>query len=329
MKENDIFLSICIPTYNRVDYLEELLASLTRQCDIPGVEICISDNASSDGTERFMRGVLKSGNSTVRYIRQSVNIGLDNNMLAVVSMAQGRYIYPLGDDDMLPPGAVDIILAELERSFDLLILNAIHTDAVLKPLRRHLPDELAGRSVFQADEAFSLLWDKMPFGSFIAARSLFEISESNRYAGTSHAYTGVVWDALARKHSNGSGCIVRCMDEHTVLLRGAEKTWRHDAAAIMLKQIPLWFEVVGYNKVYMDISRSVLKKYLDGQTSLVSLAYLRANGQLSLTNAACLASFCNGRQKLNFFLVSIVPVAVLKSLVFLRDKLKLLANKLC
>ena len=46
-------LTIAIPTYNRCDYLQKLLAVLHDQiaCE-PRVELVISDNASTDKTER-------------------------------------------------------------------------------------------------------------------------------------------------------------------------------------------------------------------------------------------------------------------------------------
>ncbi|EBH2219729.1 glycosyltransferase, partial [Salmonella enterica] len=49
-----MLISFCIPTYNRKEYLEELLNSINNQEKFNlDIEICISDNASTDGTEEM------------------------------------------------------------------------------------------------------------------------------------------------------------------------------------------------------------------------------------------------------------------------------------
>lgn len=50
-------VTIGIPTYNRFDgyFPGALEAALTQ--DYPNIEIVVSDNASTDGTEAFMRSV--------------------------------------------------------------------------------------------------------------------------------------------------------------------------------------------------------------------------------------------------------------------------------
>ena len=52
------FLSICIPTFNRADYLERTLGSIVCQkyfLTTSDVEIIISDNCSWDATESISR----------------------------------------------------------------------------------------------------------------------------------------------------------------------------------------------------------------------------------------------------------------------------------
>ncbi|HHC1975330.1 TPA: glycosyltransferase family 2 protein, partial [Salmonella enterica] len=50
-----MLISFCIPTYNRKEYLEELLNSINNQEKFNlDIEICISDNASNDGTEEMI-----------------------------------------------------------------------------------------------------------------------------------------------------------------------------------------------------------------------------------------------------------------------------------
>jgi glycosyltransferase involved in cell wall biosynthesis len=107
-------LSICIPTYNRSRCLAELLDSIVQQgASEAGVEVVVSDDASSDDTAAVVRGfVAKLPN--LRLIEQPANIGLDRNFLAVVEAASGDYVWLMGDDDRLEPGAIARVLAALD-----------------------------------------------------------------------------------------------------------------------------------------------------------------------------------------------------------------------
>lgn len=104
-------LSICIPTYNRSRYLAELLDSIARE-EAPAVEVVISDDASSDDTIDVVRGFMRRLPG-LKLIVQSENIGLDRNFLAVVEAASGDYVWFMGDDDRLEPGALAKISAAL------------------------------------------------------------------------------------------------------------------------------------------------------------------------------------------------------------------------
>lgn len=96
-------LSICIPTYNRVRYLKELLPSVLDQADAEGVEVVVSDNASTDDTAEYLRAIK---HPSLRWWTNDVNIGGDRNFLKCVAEARGEYVWLFGDDDIMPAGAV-------------------------------------------------------------------------------------------------------------------------------------------------------------------------------------------------------------------------------
>ena len=92
-------LSICIPTFKREGLLRETLTHLREVCD-EDIEIVISDNCSPDGTQ----DVIKSFTGYFlhfRAIRQTENRGAIRNFAAAMSLARGRYLYPLSDDDQI------------------------------------------------------------------------------------------------------------------------------------------------------------------------------------------------------------------------------------
>src|ERR1041384_5459909 len=97
-------LSICIGTYNRAEFLRCCLDSIVPQAT-DDCEIVISDNASTDSTAAIVeayRNLLPN----LRYIRHSVNVGLDRNFDLAVRAASGVYCWLFSDDDTLRPGAI-------------------------------------------------------------------------------------------------------------------------------------------------------------------------------------------------------------------------------
>lgn len=94
-------LSICIPTYNRGKLLDNLLRQLfTFSDEIKSrIQICISDNSSSDCTPCVIDHWKKK--LDIQSIRQNSNIGLSRNFQAVTALAAGKWIMVIGDDDEL------------------------------------------------------------------------------------------------------------------------------------------------------------------------------------------------------------------------------------
>lgn len=109
-------LSVCIPTYNRAVCLERLLACLqdivARYGD--AVQVCLSDNHSSDGTAAVIASWLER--FAFDAVTQSANIGATRNIVAVVGLARGRWILLVGDDDLVEPAGLESVLARLREA---------------------------------------------------------------------------------------------------------------------------------------------------------------------------------------------------------------------
>lgn len=106
-------VSICIPTYNRAERLEQLLGQLCSmivECSLQGsVEVCVSDNASDDHTGEVLRGYqTKYSFVHVRHNRQ--NLGFGRNLWVAAEMASGEFIYFTGDDDPFCPNGLEVLL---------------------------------------------------------------------------------------------------------------------------------------------------------------------------------------------------------------------------
>ena len=100
-------LSICIPTYNRKEFIDVALSHLEgalKNVSFP-IEVIISDNHSEDGTKEVIEDHIASG-LFCRYIRNSQNIGPDANFVQCFNEAKGKYIWIIGDDDYLCPNSL-------------------------------------------------------------------------------------------------------------------------------------------------------------------------------------------------------------------------------
>ena len=96
-------VTVCIPTYNRRELLAGSLRSVLEQSR-PDVEIIVSDNASTDGTEAYVRSI---DDPRLRYDRLEQNIGLFGNLSRCLRLGRGRYRVMLPDDDLMLAGNLE------------------------------------------------------------------------------------------------------------------------------------------------------------------------------------------------------------------------------
>lgn len=105
-------LSICIPTWNRAQFLKLSLDSIKEQLsdiDNSKLEILVSDNCSTDSTPELVRSYMDEG-MPIQYNRNEENIGPDRNFLKCAEMAKGKYVLLAGDDDILLPDSISYLL---------------------------------------------------------------------------------------------------------------------------------------------------------------------------------------------------------------------------
>lgn len=102
-------LSICIPTYNRAQLLRKILDTLAGQIQpahVSEVVLYISDNGSADSTPQTVEDFRKESGVQVVYSRNPENVGISKNLLKVMGMGRGRFIWTLGDDEVVAPHAI-------------------------------------------------------------------------------------------------------------------------------------------------------------------------------------------------------------------------------
>ena len=115
-------LSICIPTYNRCDLLIDNLKHL-KKIDATKVEIIISDNCSTDETEKEVNIFIKNNNlHNYHYYKNSSNIGPDKNFIKALTYSSSKYSILLGDDDIINISFLENLLEYLNENYYSIIL---------------------------------------------------------------------------------------------------------------------------------------------------------------------------------------------------------------
>lgn len=94
-------VSVGLPVRNGAQTLEKTVRSILTQ-DYERLELVISDNASTDHTEELCRD-LAAADRRIVYHRQPHNIGILNNFIQTIRLAEGAFFRWIGDDDWLAP----------------------------------------------------------------------------------------------------------------------------------------------------------------------------------------------------------------------------------
>ena len=115
MENKKPLLSICIPTYNRSEYLDICIASIVSQKDFlsEDVELVISDNASTDNTEEVVRKYQEQYKN-IFYSRNEVN-NTDKNFPTVIGKAHGVFRKLFNDTLIFFNGSIMHILGIIKK----------------------------------------------------------------------------------------------------------------------------------------------------------------------------------------------------------------------
>ncbi len=122
-------ISICIPTYNRSSHLNNCLNSIYLNGKITeALEVCISDNNSSDNTTEIIK--LYKDKLNIKLNVNSENIGVANNILKVVEISTSEFCWIIGDDDLLLDSGIEKVIKKITeyQDVDFFYINSKHLD---------------------------------------------------------------------------------------------------------------------------------------------------------------------------------------------------------
>lgn len=188
-------LSICIATYNRGKFISETLESILPQlCD--NVELLILDGASPDNTRDVVFESTKHIHN-VKYIRESINSGVDRDYDKVVGYAKGKYCWLMTDDDLLHPDAVRRVLRELDKSPELVVVNAevknVDFSKTLTERQLNITVDQTYNSLTSEQFFYECIGYLSFIGGIVISRDVWMSRDREKYYGTLFIHIGVIF----------------------------------------------------------------------------------------------------------------------------------------
>jgi len=101
-------ISIIIPTYNAVKYVQDTINSCLNQT-YNNIEVIIQDDCSTDGTWELIN-TLYNFNPKVKLHRNLKNLGIGENWNAAFEKAKGEFLIIFNADDLMEPDLISAFL---------------------------------------------------------------------------------------------------------------------------------------------------------------------------------------------------------------------------
>lgn len=109
-------VTIGIPVYRAVDYIEQTLMSALNQT-FPNIEFLILDDCGEDGSMTIVEQIKARhprGND-IRILHNDYNLGVGASRNRILDETRGRYLYFLDSDDMIEPNTIQRLLNQMRQ----------------------------------------------------------------------------------------------------------------------------------------------------------------------------------------------------------------------
>lgn len=299
-------LSIVIPTYNRAEFLDYSLEVHIPICKEFNVQIFISDNASTDNTQKIFEK-WKQQYEYLYYSTNLTNMGSDANFEKALKMPDTDYIWLLGDTYQIEQKVLEYVLLKIAKAkYDVVVLN--------------LADKLQIETKDYQDSN-ALLYDLGALMTCSAVsvynKDLIRRVNFSRYYNSWFIQTGIIFEEIADKifciHWVKEQSIVGL--EHPTLKK---TNWTHTAKVFeigceswtnFVMSLPPSYKLENKMKCIMDFGK------VSGIFSIINILLLRARGLLTFQEYyqyKKIFSFTIHHPKIIIFLIMLIPKSCIK-----------------
>ena len=215
-------VSICIPLYNKVKYIERTIQMALGQT-YPNLEIVINDNASNDGSDAIVRQY-QALDSRIKYHRLDHTLPIYHNWQYVLLSAKGDYLHLLCADDCISSDFIQEMMKPLLENpaidFTRCNVQPLFECEVSSEFTQEINSGFAAANNFNQDLlSISNKIDRVVkigqhcgwanyFGSMVCVlfkRSCLPIKDWTTPVGSLSCRSHPDWDILTRIHLNHTG----------------------------------------------------------------------------------------------------------------------------
>lgn len=281
-----IKLSICIPTFNRSQFLKICLANLEKQIISNQIEVIVIDNASSDNTIDVVTS-FESKIPNLKYFKNDINLGYTGNQIKCYEYSTGLYTAFLSDDDVYLDGLVKVLLDLISSNdYDFIALNYysfLHDFRIIKR------DNFAPTNDIIFNRAYDILnypsvghWSGLIIKSDIAKINLKKLLNDKSDINY-EKFRGIIGSLMHLSLSNSTG-----------------KSFFYGNRLLAVREP----EIIDYNileHLYLDNIKSFHQFYLDGIINKSDYEYRKSLVLGSLAKAILIESLSSTNFKMRSY----------------------------
>jgi hypothetical protein len=139
-------VSIIIPVFNALDLTQQCIESIYRETGNIGYEVIIINNASRDGTTKWLKQK-KGSLENLKVVDLDQNIGFGPAVNIGMQNSKGEYIVILNNDTIVAPGWLDHLIAAFEQNGEIGIAspmtNYVGEGPQIDPGAANLPPDVS------------------------------------------------------------------------------------------------------------------------------------------------------------------------------------------
>lgn len=222
-----IDLSIVIPTYNRLNWIEGRMVSLELLLAGKGIafEIIISDNHSNPSVESYYPEFNSRGNTTIikpeRHLQKA-----EENLFFALDYCRGEFVWILGDDDIPCRSGIDTMVSMIKSNkYDLMVFDSnrflVNGSMINGNLAYSNPEDL--ESVGDFVRKFGFWFTIAGFSNSVFRKPTAEqIQLSQEILEVSPIYSHVIWLVAVQVRNKASRDLFREPTRSRYIRRVAE-----------------------------------------------------------------------------------------------------------
>jgi len=164
----NLMISVIVPVFNVICFIEEGLASLSHQDFSQAWEVILVDDCSTDGSLEICRQFARDYPDKFKLIESPTNGGVSVARNLGLEQAHGRYLMFVDPDDILPPNAMSCMFEAAEHY----AADIVKGNLVLfgESGRRPAPDQVHSTTLVTGDDVLTELFEHARVRGHIAGK---------------------------------------------------------------------------------------------------------------------------------------------------------------